>query len=112
MKVWSSTATNCSGFSSDPAARLYRTGDLVRFLPTGEIEYLTRIDQQVKIRGHRIEPGEIEAVLRGHDGVNEVVVVPREHAPGDRVVYCEIDSLQYADQVGMAFIGLVQIFRD
>jgi len=57
--------------------RLYRTGDLARRLPDGRIDYLGRIDHQVKVRGFRIEPGEIEAALRRHPSVREAVVVPR-----------------------------------
>ncbi|MFO0762663.1 MAG: non-ribosomal peptide synthase/polyketide synthase, partial [Byssovorax sp.] len=71
-------------FSTEPGARLYRTGDLVRHRPDGAVEYLGRIDQQVKIRGHRIEPGEIEAALAAVAGVKEAVVVPREYGPGDK----------------------------
>ncbi|MFQ5678529.1 MAG: amino acid adenylation domain-containing protein [Gemmatimonadota bacterium] len=56
--------------------RIYRTGDLGRFLPDGNIEILGRIDSQVKVRGHRIEPGEVEAALRSHARVREAVVVP------------------------------------
>ncbi|MGW1677360.1 amino acid adenylation domain-containing protein [Saccharopolyspora sp. NPDC002376] len=55
--------------------RLYRTGDLGRYLPTGEIEFLGRADQQVKIRGHRIELGEVEAVLGDHSAVSTSVVL-------------------------------------
>lgn len=62
----------------DTNARLYRTGDLVRWLPNGELEYLGRNDQQVKIRGHRVELGEIEAVLSSHPDVRRSVVVARE----------------------------------
>lgn len=71
-------------FSTDPAARVYRTGDLGRFNPDGSIEFVGRIDHQVKIRGHRIEPGEIENVLGAHAAVEECVVVAREEPAGDR----------------------------
>ncbi|MEU3571815.1 amino acid adenylation domain-containing protein [Kitasatospora sp. NPDC036755] len=61
--------------------RLYRSGDLARRLPDGTLEYLGRIDQQVKVRGHRVELGEIEAELGAHPGVRHAAVLPRE-APG------------------------------
>ncbi|UCA48342.1 amino acid adenylation domain-containing protein [Streptomyces sp. WA6-1-16] len=67
-----------------PGARLYRTGDLARWREDGQLEHLGRIDQQVKIRGLRIEPGEIEAALRAEDGIAAAVVVVREDTPGDR----------------------------
>ncbi|MEM9447038.1 MAG: amino acid adenylation domain-containing protein [Cyanobacteria bacterium P01_E01_bin.6] len=54
--------------------RLYRTGDLGRYLPNGNIEFLGRVDFQLKLRGHRIEPGEIEAVLRQHPDIKEAIV--------------------------------------
>ncbi|WP_420714048.1 Pls/PosA family non-ribosomal peptide synthetase [Streptomyces sp. NRRL WC-3742] len=59
--------------------RIYRTGDLGRLTPTGEIEFLGRIDTQVKIRGYRIELAEIEEVLREDPAVENAVVVPRQH---------------------------------
>jgi acyl-coenzyme A synthetase/AMP-(fatty) acid ligase len=59
-------------------ARLYKTGDLARFLPDGNVDFLGRIDHQVKINGQRIELGEIEATLRKHAAVANAVVMPKE----------------------------------
>ena len=69
--------------SARPGARLYRTGDLARHLPAGEIEYLGRLDFQVKIRGVRVEPQEVEAALRRHPAVREAVVLARRDQPGE-----------------------------
>ncbi len=71
-------------FSDDPGARLYKTGDLARYLPDGNIEYLGRLDHQVKIRGLRIELAEIESVLIQHPTVREAALVAREDTPGDQ----------------------------
>jgi FkbM family methyltransferase len=73
-----------AGAQPEPGARLYRTGDLARLLPGGELAYLGRVDQQVKVRGYRIEPGEIEAAIRRHPAVSDSVVVVRELGPDDR----------------------------
>ncbi|WP_413791435.1 amino acid adenylation domain-containing protein [Pseudomonas sp. N4] len=69
-------------FSREPDARLYKTGDLGRWLANGALEYLGRNDFQVKIRGLRIEIGEVEAALALCPGVREVVVIAREDQPG------------------------------
>jgi amino acid adenylation domain-containing protein len=71
-------------FSAAPNARLYKTGDLARHLPDGSIEYLGRIDFQVKIRGLRVELGEIEVRLAELEAVNKCVVIVREDRPRDQ----------------------------
>lgn len=66
---------------TEPGARLYRTGDLARFLPDGQIQYLGRIDNQVKLRGLRVEPDEIAAVMRDLPGVQDAAVVVDTSGP-------------------------------
>jgi amino acid adenylation domain-containing protein len=69
-----------------PGARMYRTGDRVRVLADGALEFLGRTDHQVKVRGFRIEPAEVEAALRTAPGVRDVLVAPRQRASGDALL--------------------------
>lgn len=71
-------------FSDDPEAMLYRTGDLGRIRENGEFEFLGRIDDQIKIRGHRIEVAEVREAILSHTSVKEVALLVREDEPGDR----------------------------
>jgi len=78
-------------FSNQAGARLYRTGDLVRRLADGNLEFLGRVDHQIKLRGYRVELGEIEAVLAQHPAVRKVAVMVQNSAAGEPrlVAYCE-----------------------
>jgi amino acid adenylation domain-containing protein len=73
-------------FGSDSAARLYATGDLGRFLPDGNLEILGRVDDQIKIRGIRIEPSEVEAVLRAHPAIQAAAVKAAGGSGDERLI--------------------------
>ncbi len=84
---WQRPELTAERFLAIPAlgpGRIYRTGDLARFLPDGSIDFLGRADYQIKLRGHRIEPGEIEALLEKCAGIRQAVVVLREDREGDK----------------------------
>jgi amino acid adenylation domain-containing protein len=71
-------------FGPEPGGRLYRTGDRVRRRSDGALEFVGRLDEQIKLRGFRIEPGEIEAALGEHPAVRDCAVVLRDDLPGGR----------------------------
>ena len=73
-------------FGTERGARLYKTGDLARYRSDGSVEFLGRIDYQVKVRGFRIEPGEVEAELRQHPSVKASVVVARDDMSGNQLL--------------------------
>lgn len=95
-------------FAGEPGARMYKTGDRVRRLPGDAIEFLGRVDHQIKLRGFRVELGEIEAVLRQSPAVRETIVVAREDVPGDlRVVAYVVPTTRPAPPPAdlKAFVG-------
>jgi amino acid adenylation domain-containing protein/FkbM family methyltransferase len=72
-------------FSNEPGARLYKTGDMARYLADGRIEFISRVDEQVKISGYRVEPGEIQAAIKSYAGVLECFVDARRDEPSGQV---------------------------
>ena len=83
-------------FSTTPAMRLYRTGDLGRYRPDGQLEFLGRIDHQVKIRGHRVELGEVEVCLMRHPAIQDAVVVDIDGPDGAKRIAAYVTAKQGA----------------
>ncbi|MBA3806782.1 MAG: amino acid adenylation domain-containing protein [Solirubrobacterales bacterium] len=99
-------------FTPDGGAQMYDTGDLVRWLPDGTLEFLGRVDEQLKIRGYRVEPAEIEAALRSHSQVREAVTVTQASATGDLrlLAYCTTDGALEPDQLRAHLAGWLPEF--
>ena len=91
---WNRAELKGDGFFQNPfdpaAGRVYKTGDRVRWRADGELEYLGRVDLQVKVRGLRIELGEVEAVVKQHAGIEQAVAIVRQDLPGDQRLVCYV----------------------
>ena len=104
-------------FSGEPGARLYRTGDLARWRPDGTLEFLGRLDDQIKVRGMRVELGEIETALTASKAIAQAVVSAPKDETGDTrlvayVVPAELSDADLADALGVAVDALTDAHRD
>jgi amino acid adenylation domain-containing protein len=95
-------------FAVKPSARLYRTGDLVRRRPDGILEFLGRLDAQIKLHGFRIEPAEVEAAARRHPAIFDSVAIKREDNPGEERLVCYLVPRQNVDLAVAEVRGLLE----
>jgi amino acid adenylation domain-containing protein len=115
---WRRAGLTASRFVADPfgaaGSRMYRTGDLARWRPGGVLEFVGRADDQVKVRGFRVELGEVQAAVASHPAVAEAAVVVREDRPGDRrlVAYVRLagEAVVRADELRRFVAGRVPGF--
>lgn len=109
---WNRPELNVERFVDTPEGRFYRTGDLVRRHPDGSLEFLGRIDGQVKIRGHRVELGEIEARLAASDTVAQAAVKAVEFGPGDVRLVAYVTPAAARPSVNELRAGLAETLPD